>query len=52
MQVRASGTPLIPTRKIVDFLGIRAAGGKGGLIHPLAWQQRDIDRGGVRQEKS
>src|SRR3546814_20295085 len=37
MQVRASGTPLIPTRKIVDFLGIRAMeGGDGGLSTSLA----------------
>jgi hypothetical protein len=36
MQVRAPGTPVIPTRKIVDFLGIRAMEGKGGEIGPLA----------------
>ena len=34
MQVRTPGTPLIPTRKIVSFLGIRAGGGRRWrLIH-------------------
>lgn len=32
MQVRAPGTPLIPTRKTVDFLGIRAGEVNGGAV--------------------
>jgi hypothetical protein len=35
MQVQAPGTPLIPTRKNVDFLGIRAGEGSGRVINPL-----------------
>src|SRR3546814_3879294 len=53
MQVRASGTPLIPTRKIVDFLGIRAMeGGDGGLSTSLAassYRSQEIGRASCRE---
>lgn len=51
MQIQKPGTHLIPTRKIVDFLGIRAMEGEAG-DDASASLQFHTDRERLRQEKS